>query len=556
MNEILNHDSHDNILPSDNNENIDTINEITGFKKLTIWKYTAEVPVIQWAAAIDILRAESAGNVAKEWGFGTLSCFGIHKALRYREYRQKLVRTRYDEIDLQEKKRERKSLEVEIASEEYQNLISENTQSSKTDTGNNYIKNAFQEIRKLSKETDISWGKFEIFFANLKDKLYEKERLSAAGSLSLEEYKKLIQDEYKRYLTEEYKKPVVEADIYCFRKELKKAREISGWKWQIFINVLHAASHQEARIKGVIEDRYDEDDGTYNEWIKWIIQWAWFPKDLPGYVEGHDDIALWIISWNWKSVKLVFDIRWDKYKRLPDRVTLEDPREAAWHNWSDTDIAFTVQQIKEYCESKWRTKPIKVIAAGGILDRKDIDDRLAQWADGVQIWSGFVGTVESAANSDYKNAIIQADNGTENIEETIEVEVEKRVWEKRINKKKVYKAIKEYMSNACMLARGLSVSPVFTKIENIQAEQRNCIENCLTHCAYRDGITDRPVPKEETDDGKIIRKQNMPTAQMCIFRELINQQLRFIGNTATRINKIKSTKAYMDELKTPNDNKL
>lgn len=48
-------------------------------KKLTIWNYSVEIPVIQGGMGISISNAELAGNVALNWGIGTLSSTALQK---------------------------------------------------------------------------------------------------------------------------------------------------------------------------------------------------------------------------------------------------------------------------------------------------------------------------------------------------------------------------------------------------------------------------------------------------------------------------------------------
>lgn len=53
--------------------------------KLRIWNHTADIPVIQGWMGVGISTAELAGNVALNWGIGTLSATVLHKTPYYRQ---------------------------------------------------------------------------------------------------------------------------------------------------------------------------------------------------------------------------------------------------------------------------------------------------------------------------------------------------------------------------------------------------------------------------------------------------------------------------------------
>lgn len=93
----------------------------------------------------------------------------------------------------------------------------------------------------------------------------------------------------------------------------------------------------------------------------------------------------------------------------------------------------------------------------------------------------------------------------------------------------------QYNSNAMLPARALKESSVFIGLSDVEVKTRKCVENCLTHCAFRDG-------KPEF-------------AQMCILKELTKSIERpdgnglfFVGKTAARIDRILSVKQVLDAL--------
>lgn len=85
-------------------------------------------------------------------------------------------------------------------------------------------------------------------------------------------------------------------------------------------------------------------------------------------------------------------------------------------------------------------------------------------------------------------------------------------------------------------ARALKESKVFEGLADVEVRVRKCVENCLTHCAYRDG-------------------KGPSFAQMCILKQLTQSidkpqgnGLFFVGETAARIEKILSVREVIESL--------
>ncbi|MDP2104052.1 MAG: nitronate monooxygenase, partial [Candidatus Gracilibacteria bacterium] len=163
---------------------------------------------------------------------------------------------------------------------------------------------------------------------------------------------------------------------------------------------------------------------------------------------------------------------------------------------------------------------IPIIAAGGATDRADFDRILTLGASGVQMGTRFLATHESGASPEFKESVIRAQE----------------------------EDIITYTSNAMLPARGLGGSGIFKVIEHRMTHVRKCIENCLSHCAYRDGI--EVLPSGETPD------------QMCILRALVaategnppeadETSLKFVGTSAVRIKTLKSVEEIMNEIAYP-----
>lgn len=322
------------------------------------------------------------------------------------------------------------------------------------------------------------------------------------------------------------------ANLECLRLEIRKAKQISEWKWQIWLNMMVAANDYEAHVRVACE-----------EWIDGIVSWAWLPIDLPKYTK--DQTTLVPILSNAQGISIMLRKWWKNYKRLPDAFVLEDPSTAGGHLWAswgkieninneetklETSIPASLKVIREFLAKIRKENPdleipdrIPVIAAWWAINRKDVDKLMALWASWVQMWTRFLASEESWASKEFKEAIVRA----------------------------TIKDIKEYISNALLPARALDdkseVDNLFRTIGGLKAEVRKCAYNCLSHCAYRDWIGSLPswIP-----------------AQMCIllalvystewnFPEAYKRALRFVWTSAALIQKIKSVKTIVKEILNP-----
>jgi NAD(P)H-dependent flavin oxidoreductase YrpB (nitropropane dioxygenase family) len=193
----------------------------------------------------------------------------------------------------------------------------------------------------------------------------------------------------------------VQADIDGLKAELIKAYKIAP-DGIIGVNVMVALSDFELLVKAAIEGG-----------AKIIICGAGLPMTLPGLTAHAPDVALVPIVSSVRAAQLIAK-KWDKgYNRFPDAVVVEDPDTAGGHlgekleniGTGDYDQYATVRGVKEYFRSEYG-KNIPVIAAGGVWDRHDLLQALEQGADGVQMASRFVTTVECDASDEFKQMYI------------------------------------------------------------------------------------------------------------------------------------------------------
>lgn len=144
-----------------------------------------------------------------------------------------------------------------------------------------------------------------------------------------------------------------------------------------------------------------------------------------------------------RGVELIIK-KWKRLGRLPDAIVLEDPSRAGGHLGSsstktvdDPGTTLEVSVPETVAFLKANNYNIPVIAAGGVVDRTDIDRMIQLGASGVQMGTRFLATHESGASMDFKDKIIHASLDD----------------------------ISTYVSNAMLPARAIGSSGIFTVIE-------------------------------------------------------------------------------------------
>jgi NAD(P)H-dependent flavin oxidoreductase YrpB (nitropropane dioxygenase family) len=191
------------------------------------------------------------------------------------------------------------------------------------------------------------------------------------------------------------------AEPEAFKEELRKAYSIAP-DGVIGVNVMVALSDFETLVAAAIEGG-----------AKLIVCGAGLPLSLPGLTAHAPDVALVPIVSSLKAAQLIAK-KWDKgYGRLPDAVVVEDPDTAGGHlgekleniGTGDYDQYKTVRAIKAFFREEYG-REVPIIAAGGIWDRDDLEHALAEGADGVQMASRFVPTVECDAADSFKQMYI------------------------------------------------------------------------------------------------------------------------------------------------------
>lgn len=207
------------------------------------------------------------------------------------------------------------------------------------------------------------------------------------------------------FLEEGFDKNPAECNRQAIKKHVRMAKEqvVDGL---VGVNVMVALKDYEQHVRAAVEAGADI-----------IISGAGLPVDLPGFVEGSDTKIAPIVS-SEKAANVILAL-WDrKFHRTADILVIEGPK-AGGH------LGFTREQLADIGALDYNTEIQKIIAAarsygqkygvyipvmvaGGITDRNDVERVLALGADGVQVASRFVATMECDASETYKQAYIAA----------------------------------------------------------------------------------------------------------------------------------------------------
>lgn len=230
-------------------------------------------------------------------------------------------------------------------------------------------------------------------------------RCNLAGHVALAGGVGVISTAQIGYDEEDYEKNPLEANLRAIGKHIKKAREIANGG-VIGVNIMVATKSYEEYVKAAVAAGVDL-----------IVCGAGLPVDLPKLVEGTKTMIAPIVS-SIKAAAVICKL-WDKkYKRVPDLVVIEGPKAGGHLGFSneqldtitdeeyDVEIKGIIATVKEYADKYVRKIP--VIIAGGIFNKQDVKRCMELGADGVQVASRFVTTVECDAAMAYKQAYLDA----------------------------------------------------------------------------------------------------------------------------------------------------
>jgi len=186
-------------------------------------------------------------------------------------------------------------------------------------------------------------------------------------------------------------------------REIKRAREISGGRGLIAVNVMKALDQYETYVRQALESGADA-----------LAVGAGLPLDLPELAKEFPHVALIPILSDARGVQLLVR-KWEKKGRIPDAIVIEHPRLAGGHlgaakisdlNDRRFDFDVVLPEVLEFFRKSGISIPL--IAAGGISTHEDVRHLQALGASAVQLGTAFAVTVESDASEAFKEVLAGA----------------------------------------------------------------------------------------------------------------------------------------------------
>jgi nitronate monooxygenase len=201
------------------------------------------------------------------------------------------------------------------------------------------------------------------------------------------------------------KQAIDAANLEAISREITAAREVSGGRGLLAINVMRAVSAYAASVKQALEAGIDA-----------VVVGAGLPLDLPDLAQDHPRAALVPILSDARGVQLVVK-KWERKKRLPDAIVIEHPRLAGGHlgaariaDLNDPRFEFenAIPASLDFLRAAGIEREIPIIAAGGIRSCEDIARVQSLGAAAVQLGTPFAVTRECDAHPEFKRVLAEA----------------------------------------------------------------------------------------------------------------------------------------------------
>lgn len=195
------------------------------------------------------------------------------------------------------------------------------------------------------------------------------------------------------------------ANLEALSREIARARELSGGRGLIAVNIMRAVSAYEAYVRHALARGIDA-----------VVVGAGLPLDLPELARDYPKAALIPILSDARGVQLIVR-KWEKKGRLPDAVVIEHPRLAGGHlgaakvadlNDRRFDFDVVLPEVLAFFRSAGLEGRIPLIAAGGIGTREDILRLQGLGATAVQLGTAFAVTTECDAHPEFKRVLAEA----------------------------------------------------------------------------------------------------------------------------------------------------
>ena len=159
------------------------------------------------------------------------------------------------------------------------------------------------------------------------------------------------------------------ANLEALGREIARARELSGGRGLVAVNIMRAVSAYETYARHALACGVDA-----------LVVGAGLPLDLPELARDFPKAALIPILSDARGVQLIVR-KWEKKGRLPDAVVIEHPKLAGGHlgaakvadlNDRRFDFDVVLPEVLAFLRTAGLEGRIPLIPAGGIGSREDI----------------------------------------------------------------------------------------------------------------------------------------------------------------------------------------
>lgn len=233
--------------------------------------------------------------------------------------------------------------------------------------------------------------------------------LGAVGTLSAIDLRRHHPDLMARTraapVGEQARRVIDEANLEALSREIRAARQRSGGRGLLAVNVMRAVSAYAPLVTRSLQEGVDA-----------VVVGAGLPLDLPELAHDHPRALLIPILSDARGVQLIVR-KWERKRRVPDAIVLEHPRLAAGHlgaarveDLHDTRFDFdqVLPQALAFLRSAGLEGRVPLIPAGGIRSHADIRRLQSMGAAAVQLGTPFAVTLECDADPAFKRVLADA----------------------------------------------------------------------------------------------------------------------------------------------------
>ena len=231
-------------------------------------------------------------------------------------------------------------------------------------------------------------------------------RENCVGTISSVDLRRLHPDLMRATARGRDKAAIEQANLTALEREIGAARELSGGRGAIAVNVMRAVSQYAAYVRTACASGADA-----------IVAGAGLALDLPELAHDWPKVALVPIVSEGRAASLIAR-KWLRRGRAPDAIVVEHPRYAGGHlgatrladvNDARFDFARALPEIRKALhDAGLDAERIPLIAAGGINSPQRIQEALDAGADAIQAGTPFAVTEEGDAHLNFKRVLAQA----------------------------------------------------------------------------------------------------------------------------------------------------